>query len=324
MKNVYFINSTDTSVYNNLAVENSLFEEISRAYCSEGASSAALMLWQNSDCVVIGKNQNPYRECDLKYMEENGILLSRRTTGGGAVFHDGGNLNFTFILSSDVAEGVNTFDILTEAFISLGIPAELSGRNDILVDGRKFSGNAFRTDKGAYMHHGTVLINASSEKMLHCLTPSKPKLASKGVASVAARTVNLNAIYPCLTARQTADAVSSVFLSRFGTDIRGFNADIGEKAKELSSREWLYGGFTDVWTGNTFRTRFSWGTFEMTVCDGQIVSVSSDALDTELIAKIRNGLPSANGTDVLGGMTAETEMQKKMLGDISVFMKEIL
>ena len=137
--------------YRNLAVERYLLEHTP-------AGSVTLYLWQNKNTVVIGRNQNPWAECNMAQLRRDGGHLVRRLSGGGAVYHDSGNLNFTFLTDARTYNLARQLEVITGALKSLGINAGKSGRNDILVDGRKVSGNAFYTSGGKKYHHGTLLI----------------------------------------------------------------------------------------------------------------------------------------------------------------------
>ena len=170
--------------YYNLAVEEYLFQT---------AEDEVFMLWQNEPTVVIGKNQNAYAEVELDVLRERGIHLARRITGGGAVYHDLGNVNYTFIAKSG-QQGIDfahfTAPIL-RALAELGIRAELSGRNDLLVDGRKFSGNAQYSANGKTLHHGTLLFDSDLTVLSDVLRPDEEKIRSKAVRSVRSRVTNL-------------------------------------------------------------------------------------------------------------------------------------
>ena len=170
------------------------------------------MLWQNEPTVVLGKNQNIYAEVDLEYTEKNKIHVVRRITGGGAVYHDGGNVNYTFITSREHAE-VLDFAYFTapirEALEHWGVKAELSGRNDLLVDGLKFSGNAQHATKERILHHGTLLFDSDLSVLSKALKPDNEKLKSKGIASVRSRVTNLRPLLPEMTVEEFISGIAS-------------------------------------------------------------------------------------------------------------------
>ena len=186
--------------YENLALEEALLNRV-------GEGELILYLWQNERTVVIGKNQNPWKECRTALLAEEGGHLARRLSGGGAVFHDLGNLNFTFLMPAQDYDLPRQLTVIQRACRSLGIPAERSGRNDLLADGRKFSGNAFYKHNGKAYHHGTLMVDVDLDRVQRYLSPSKAKLAAKGVESVRSRVVNLREFVPTLTVEQLADAL---------------------------------------------------------------------------------------------------------------------
>ncbi len=184
---------------------NPYFNLAAEEYLLANAKDDVVMLWRNEPSVIIGKNQNAFAEINFDFVKEHGIKVARRMTGGGAVFHDLGNLNYTFISSAGgrMAEGIREggldFAYFTAPIISalreISLDASLSGRNDIVVatlDGeRKISGNAQCVLNGATLHHGTLLFSAKLEKMLGALNVDKGKLKSKGIASVRSRVANI-------------------------------------------------------------------------------------------------------------------------------------
>ncbi|WP_425447062.1 lipoate--protein ligase [Dethiothermospora halolimnae] len=157
-----------------------------------------IILWQNEPSVIIGRNQNTIEEINNKYIKENNINVVRRLSGGGAVYHDLGNLNFTFIAAGG-KDNVSNFKKFTEPVIKvlkkLGINAEFSGRNDITIEGKKFSGNAQYYYKDKMLHHGTLLFNSDLTVVGDALKVKADKIKSKGVKSVRSRVTN---IYPYL------------------------------------------------------------------------------------------------------------------------------
>lgn len=153
-------------------------------------------LWQNAPAVIIGLNQSAHAEVNLPYLKANGIVLARRVTGGGAVYHDLGNLNYTIVGPSRLME--DKYGLMADALRRLGVPAGRSGRNDILVDGRKVSGYAKRLSKGRMMIHGTLMWDVDLEKLTQALSVPGSKLEAAGVASVRSRVANLREYLPGL------------------------------------------------------------------------------------------------------------------------------
>ena len=268
----------------NLAVEQHLLETVEEGQC-------ILYLWQNQNTVVIGRNQNPWKECRTTLLDEEGGKLARRLSGGGAVFHDLGNLNFTFLVPQSDYDLDRQLNVIQQAVNSLGIPAERSGRNDILADGRKFSGNAFyKNGKQAY-HHGTLLVDVDKEKMGRYLNPSKAKLQSKGVASVRSRVVNLKELNPSITLDALKAALTDAFSEVYGCPVTRLDASrldashIAELTERNRSWEWNFGQkqpFTFE-----YEDRFPWGgvQVQLLVEQGTIrqAKLYSDAMDDALI-----------------------------------------
>ncbi len=181
--NIFYTKTTDPTY--NLALEEHLFKNTTENW---------FFLWQNDNAVIIGKNQVALKEVDSRLADENGTKIVRRMTGGGAVYHDMGNINYSYIVNSD--DNSICFERYTEAVIrylaTLGITAEFGGRNDILVDGKKISGNAQHIFNGRVLHHGTLLFSADLQYAAKVLTPDSKKMQSKGVASVKSRITNIS------------------------------------------------------------------------------------------------------------------------------------
>lgn len=157
-------------------------------------------LWRNRPSVIIGLNQNPYAEVDLPFLAQEGIALARRVTGGGAVFHDLGNLNYTITGRSDDLQNdyPDFMYLMRDALRTLGVPVRLSGRNDLLLEDRKCSGFAKRLWKDRLMIHGTLLFDVNLETMARALSVPGGKFAAKGIASVHSRVVNLKEALPAI------------------------------------------------------------------------------------------------------------------------------
>ena len=180
-----YIRLKTTDPHLNLAVEEYLFRH---------SGDDIFMLWQNEPTVVVGKNQNVYAEVNTEYAKERGINIVRRITGGGAVYHDLGNLNYTFITSETKAKALD-YEYFTrpiiDALATLGVVATLSGRNDLEVDGKKFSGNAQFCADGRILHHGTLLFDTDVNELSAVLRVDKEKLEYKAVKSHKSRVTNL-------------------------------------------------------------------------------------------------------------------------------------
>lgn len=201
--------TSETNPHRNLALEKHLMDITQPGEC-------LLYLWQNKNTVVIGKNQNPWLECRTSLLEEEGGKLARRLSGGGAVFHDLGNLNFTFIMCKEDYNLDKQISVIQTACSLAGIAAEKSGRNDILADGRKFSGNAFYQNRTHAYHHGTLMVDVDKDKLGRYLSPPKAKLEAKGVASVRSRVVNLKELNQSLTIDTMKAYMAEAFQKVYG------------------------------------------------------------------------------------------------------------
>jgi len=184
---IYYIESRDTDPSRNLALEQFVFDSLDRGH-------SYFMLWQNHNAIIVGKHQNTLEEINAAFVKEKGIRVVRRLSGGGAVYHDLGNLNFTFITAADKQEGIDFAafcEPIRNALLSFGIPVEISGRNDMTVEGKKFSGNAQYIKEGRVMHHGTILYDSDMGILSQALKPGTDKIESKGVKSTRSRVTNI-------------------------------------------------------------------------------------------------------------------------------------
>jgi len=184
---IYYIGSAHTDPYRNLALEQLVFDRLDR-------QNSYFMLWQNSNSIIVGKHQNTQEEINAAFVKEKNITVARRLSGGGAVYHDLGNLNFTFITDADSSEGLDfpAFCVpIQKALLSFGVPVEISGRNDMTVEGKKFSGNAQYIKQGRVMHHGTILYDSDLSILSLALKPGDDKIESRGIKSVRGRVTNI-------------------------------------------------------------------------------------------------------------------------------------
>ncbi len=308
MPKVLLITSLTHNPWNNLALEEHLFEQLAAASLSDpNRLGAILYLWQNDQTVVIGRNQNAWAECNTAQLEADGGFLARRTTGGGAVFHDLGNLCFSILLPQSTFSVDRNFQFITDALIAEGIPAVRSGRNDILVDGQKFSGNAFRLNNGVGLHHGTFLVSSEFTRLARYLTVNTAKLQAKGITSVRSRVANLNTVKPDLSIPHMMRTIEAAFLATYcqpGTSagdwtiVRQTDADYQADpvyramCERFSSWEWRYGQTLQF--DAQVEERFPWGLLQIgfTVKGGRVeaAQIWSDALDTDFIEAVSAAL----------------------------------
>ena len=294
IERLLLLESRSNDIYANLALEQYLAQNVKSARC-------ILFLWRNSPCVVIGRNQNAYRECRTDLLDRMGVKLSRRLSGGGAVYQDLGNLNFTFCTRQEDSDIKKQQNVILEACRSLGVDARLSGRNDMLVGERKFSGNSFYTHDGVGFHNGTLLLDVDMKPMEKCLSPSDLKLSSKAVSSVRSRVVNLHDLNAAIDSKTMCKAVEKAFSMVYGLDVQRFSydsidmEDLEKKRQFFSSYDWIYGKNADF--PLTVRGRFAWGEISVSlqvrnaVCSD--VKVYTDALDHRLAPVIEDALRGA-------------------------------
>ncbi|MCA1061972.1 lipoate--protein ligase [Rossellomorea sp. AcN35-11] len=209
-----------------------------------------LLFYINEPSIIIGKNQNTIEEINTDYVEEQGLHVVRRLSGGGAVYHDLGNLNFSFITKDD-GESFHNFKKFTEPVVSalhkLGVKAELSGRNDIIAEGRKISGNAQFSTKGRMFSHGTLLFDSEMENVVSALRVKKDKIESKGIKSIRSRVANISEF---LSEKMSIEQFRSTLLDYIfdGSDVEEYvlTEEDWKNIHELSKQryqnwDWNYG-----------------------------------------------------------------------------------
>lgn len=231
----YYINNC-TDAWLNMA-----FDE----WClMHGPDEAVFYLWRNAPSVIVGYNQDVYTEVNLDYLNERGIKLARRVTGGGAVYHDLQNMNYSFV------GPVHTVapDIFVEALVSLGVPAELTGRNDIFVEGRKISGYARRLWQNRELVHGTLMYDVDIDTLTEALNvPGASKLAKKGVSSVRSRVTNVKDYLPQYKGLDEVQDALQKFLAGNDGEIPVSEEQAAAVRKlseeKFATRDWLYGRF---------------------------------------------------------------------------------
>lgn len=291
-----FLSNPSTDPWYNMSFDEYCLEQ----YLSD---DGFFYLWRNRPSVIIGLNQNAYSEVNLAYMEENGILLARRVTGGGAVYHDLQNLNYTFIGRAVSPEP------MAEALRRLGVPAELTGRNDIYVEGRKVSGYARRVWHDRQIVHGTLMYDVDLGTLGRVLDVPGSKMNAKGIASVPSRVANLKDWLPQFASLDGLQAALQEILAAgdgelpFGEERRAAVQRISDE--KFSTWEWIYGQSRQA---DIVRSaRLACGTVEVRLCvdRGVLTSVSFGG-------DFLGGLPAGE----LAGRLAGQRFERAALGAV--------
>ena len=281
----YFV-ERGTDPYRNIALEKYLTLRAAEGEC-------VLFLWQNQRTVVIGRNQNAWEECRIKALREDGGYLARRLSGGGAVYHDLGNLNFSFAARKADYDTARQSEVILRAVRMLGIPALRTGRNDFEAAGRKFSGNAFYETKGCCCHHGTVMLDVDTAVMAKYLNASP---------SVRARVVNLKEFRADLSVEMLNAALLKAFGDVYGLPVEALALDtraeeeIQSEAETLASEAWLFPPRMPFTV--EIDRRFPWGGFRlcMNIKQNFVENAAcwSDAMDEGFIRGIQSALPGCS------------------------------
>ena len=282
--------------YLNLAVESNLLDNFL-------PNTVSLFLWKNKQTVVIGTNQNPYSECDTESLLNEGGFLARRRTGGGAVYHDLGNLNFSFVADKNIYDVKRQMQVIQKALLDFNLETEVSGRNDITYQGRKFSGNAFAKTKKQGLHHGTILIKTDSERLQKYLKVKPAKLHKHGVKSVSSRVINLSEVAD-ITSENIIPHLIRAFEDVYqgSATIISFDDLCDENAIRLSqhigSDEYLFDKWKEFHTKKS--ATFDWGSIDLDIDideeNGIIkdINIASDSLEPKSIEAAIELLKGAN------------------------------
>lgn len=315
--------------YHNLAVEEYLMMHA-------GDSELIVYLWQNEHTIVIGRNQNVWQECKVSEFTKDGGRIVRRLSGGGAVYHDLGNLNFTFCVKKADYDVDKQLEVILTAVQLLGINARKTGRNDITIEGRKFSGNAFyRTGQYCY-HHGTLLLDADTEKMVQYLNVDTAKLQSKGVSSVKARVTNLKNYCADINRRLITEKIKTALKNVYECDIGIIkDTDLNENEiirleNKFSDWNWIFG--RKIPFTNQISRRFVWGNMDIhiVVDEGRIrdIEIYSDMLEQDFIPKMKDILKNCRyDKNIIAEkmiMMQEGYLSQQQMQDIIELIKEKL
>ncbi|MEG2355466.1 MAG: lipoate--protein ligase [Clostridia bacterium] len=281
----------DTNPYRNLAIEKHLMDTLPE-------DTAILYLWQNRHTIVIGRNQNPWYECKVEAFLESGGRIARRLSGGGAVYHDGGNLNFTLILPKSEFDISRQLSVVGMAVGAFGIQTEISGRNDLQTNGRKFSGNAFYKAGSAAYHHGTLLINCDMNIMAKYLTVDPQKLEKRGVKSVPSRVVNLCTLSPEINVESLEQSMCRAFEYVYHSSPAWLDERMMDDhtlcalTAQFESTDWLYPESIPY----TFSVseRFPWGGITVKLLnEGGVIrcaKIFTDAMEAALFSRMEQAL----------------------------------
>lgn len=244
----WIVESSSGDVFENLAVEEYLLDRAAEF-------APALFLCRNGRAVVIGKNQNPWRECRVERLEADGAVLARRVSGGGAVYHDRGNLNYGLILRRADYRSEDAFALVIAALARLGFAAELVERTRLTVNGFKVSGTAFALRGGGALHHGTLLVRSDLEPMRRLFPGGLDVAETHAVESVPAPVANLTDFAPTLTLDDAAAALRDEFERRYSAARRATDAEIRQwdwqdLRERRSAPAWIFGRTPPFVTGH--------------------------------------------------------------------------
>ena len=319
------LKSAVTNPWFNLATEDWIFNTLN-------PDSHTLFLWRNSETVVIGRSQNPWVECKTDKMAADDVFLARRQSGGGAVFHDLGNTNFTFLSpKADYDQDAN-FTIIVNALKKLGIDATLSGRNDMQVGDRKISGSAFKHAADRSFHHGTLLVNANMQKLGDYLNPHPLKLKAKGIKSVRARVANLVEFNDAINHETLSDAIIEAFCEYYGETAPVEQLDeaslsqqpaLNAYYQQMADWDWRFGKTPEF--SHHIETRFDWGMMDVHMDVKQAVItevvIFSDALNIELIDLLKETLTGVkyNKHEIQDALAELAKAQPELATQVSDF-----
>ena len=267
--------SSNWDPYWNLAVEDHLLDHLE-------SYGRVLFLWQAEHTVVVGKNQNPWRECRLDSLRNDRGLLARRVSGGGAVYHDRGNLNFSLLLPREEYKEEEVYELVSTALASAGVSVNRVG-NSLFVDDKKVSGSAFCFRGNSALHHGTVLVSTRLDRLEKYLKRGDLPVETKAVASIPAPVTNLAETAPDLTIDGVANALIETFAARYEAIPMAEDARLldGGELRALHRKyvqwDWCFGATPDFKT--TLETSFPWGRVKMdlTVENGHIAAIELDS-----------------------------------------------
>ncbi|MFA5505505.1 MAG: lipoate--protein ligase [Vulcanimicrobiota bacterium] len=324
MSQIRVLLTESNNPYLNLATEDWIFNDMP----PEGR---VLFLWRNEPSIIVGRGQNVWSECLTEQVEKDGVHLVRRHSGGGAVYQDLGNTCFTFMRPRESARSTRELyaennQILIRALGRLGVKAEASGRNDLVVEHSgetfKISGSAFKENKDRCFHHGTMLLKVDLQRLAGYLTPDSKKLQAKGIKSVRARVMNLTEAVPDLEHTALSEALIEEFFSFYGArgEIEILNQEkllaidsLSAYHSKLKSWDWIYGKTPSF--AQTMRERFEWGGCELHLDTNKGVITEAVLYTDSLFPEVFDPLPSLlkNRPYSLGGLLQARDLHLRKL-----------
>lgn len=322
---LFVINGDSLDPYHNLALESVLLRRLQQDECY-------LYLWQNKNTVVIGRNQNALAESHVQALEADGGHLARRLSGGGAVYHDLGNLNFTMIMNSEDFDVDKQTNVILRAVQMQGIRATKTGRNDLTVDGKKFSGHAYYHHGGSSYHHGTLMMDVDVEQLPKYLNVSPLKLAARGIKSVQSRVCNLRDISPEITVLDMKESLIDAFSKVYDLPVKKLKLTAADRElwqeveQKLASPEWIYGQekVLDI----SKEERFRWGIIRLDYAlseDKQSIAevqLWSDGLEAEFLREVPEllrGCP-CNSDSILARLSMGDDAKPRIANDIAAML----
>lgn len=294
MSSIRLLLSTSYNPWFNLSFEEYIFKNMPK-------NQSILFLWRNQNSVIIGRAQNAWKECNTRRIEQDGIRLARRNSGGGAVFHDLGNTCFTFMSTKQEYNKNLSTNIILDGLNRLGITAMISGRNDLTIHTqrgeRKFSGSAYRETSERKFHHGTLLLHVDLNKLTYYLNPDFKKLKTKGITSIRSRVANLNELKSDINHEEVCKKLTEAFFNFYNTRVQPefFSMDnvshmpgFIEQFNKQSNWAWNFGS-TPAFS-HQLDTRFSWDnvTLHFDIENGIISrsKIFTDSLDPDPLEKL--------------------------------------
>ncbi len=286
------IYSVNYNPWFNMALEEYLLHQVEE-------NKIILYLWQNENTVVIGRNQNAWQACCCTCLERDGGNLARRLSGGGAVYHDLGNQNFTFITRLENFNKEKQLAVILDAVKELGIEAELTQDDEFFCQNKKFAGNAYYFSAEAAYHHGSILVNTNMKRLNNHLSVAPDKLYAKGIERARDKVINLGDVKEGITVEDIQQSIIASFYDKYGEAEKSptyvdpeLKEEVCDLYRKYASWEWRFGKTPDF--DMTFETRFSWGRIELGLKleEGRIAdtSIYSDAMNVHLIKEVEEAL----------------------------------